>query len=107
VSGPPGAHDDPAPSNPRRPVERSIGAVGWAKALGVGIVVWLATGVALAFVGVPYFGLFGYLIGGVVAGRIVRARTWRRWAAAFALLFVDVLAIGIAAIVVLSTIPRT
>ena len=93
--------DLPASDIPRG-VEPHITTAGWAKALLAGVVVYLAASIALAFVGVPYFGLFGYAIGAVAVGRITYARTWRRWVAAFALLFVLVVCIGIAAIGVLT-----
>lgn len=69
--------------------------------------VYLASSIALAFVGVPAFGLFGYAIGAIAVGRITYARTWRRWLAAFALLFVVVVCIGIAAIGVLQAARGT
>jgi O-antigen/teichoic acid export membrane protein len=93
--------DVPA-SNIPRGVEPPVTTAGWAKALLVGVVVYFASSIALAFVGVPYFGLFGYAIGAVAVGRITYARTWRRWVAAFALMFVLVVCIGIAAIGVLT-----
>jgi hypothetical protein len=65
------------------------------------VVAYLATSIGLAFVGVPYFGLFGYLVGAVIVGRIVHARTWPRWVAAFGLLFAVVVTIGIVAVGIL------
>jgi O-antigen/teichoic acid export membrane protein len=98
---------DLAASETRHPAEPLITTAGWAKALLVGVVIYLASSIALAFVGVPYFGLFGYVIGAIAVGRITYARTWRRWVAAFALLFVLVVCIGIAAIGVLSAARGT
>lgn len=87
-----------------RPAEPQLERLAWAKALAIGVVVYLLASVALAYVGVPNFGLLGYFVGGVVVGRIAGARTWRRWVAAFALLFVVVVVIAVAAIAVLQAI---
>ena len=101
------SQSDAASKDIQRSVEPPVTTAGWAKALLAGVVVYLASSIALAFVGVPYFGLFGYAIGAVAVGRITYARTWRRWLAAFALLFVVVVCIGIAAIGVLQAARGT
>jgi hypothetical protein len=84
-----------------RLAEPPVGTRDWAKAIALGVVAYLATSIGLAFVGVPYFGLFGYLVGAVIVGRIVHARTWPRWVAAFGLLFAVVVTIGIVAVGIL------